>query len=56
MATPKTAIPDAPLCPVCKGNKEVSRTVRVGRKRRPVGEQTGICLKCFGTGKDPDYS
>ncbi len=55
MATSKTAIPDGLPCPVCKGTKEVSRAVRVGRKRRLVGEQTGICLKCFGTGKDPDY-
>ncbi|MEU1551617.1 hypothetical protein ABZ517_02700 [Streptomyces scabiei] len=39
-------------CEPCKGTGEVARTVRVGRKHRPVGEQTGICLACFGTGEN----
>ncbi|MBQ1088234.1 hypothetical protein [Streptomyces sp. B93] len=38
-------------CPVCKGTGEVSRTVRVGRKRRTVGAQTGLCLNCLGSGQ-----
>jgi DnaJ-class molecular chaperone len=40
-------------CPVCKGTGEVSRTVHVGRTRRAVGEQSGLCLKCLGTGEAP---
>ncbi|MFF7367397.1 hypothetical protein [Streptomyces tricolor] len=56
MATPDTARPAAEdtQCPVCKGTGEVSRTVRVGRKRRAVGEQAGLCLNCLGTGQNPD--
>ncbi|MFB8777108.1 hypothetical protein [Streptomyces broussonetiae] len=38
-------------CSVCKGTGEVSRTVRVGRKRRTVGTQTGLCLNCLGSGE-----
>jgi DnaJ-class molecular chaperone len=38
-------------CPACKGSGEVSKTVRVGRRHRTVGEQTGLCLACFGSGK-----
>ncbi|RSN91146.1 hypothetical protein DMH26_27120 [Streptomyces sp. WAC 05379] len=38
-------------CPACKGTGEVSRTVHVGRKRRPAGQQTGICLACLGSGE-----
>ncbi|MEU1406946.1 hypothetical protein ABZ471_32165 [Streptomyces sp. NPDC005728] len=56
MATPDTAPPktDSKECPVCKGTGEVSRTVRVGRKRRAVGEQAGLCLNCLGSGQSPD--
>ncbi|MEV5491876.1 hypothetical protein AB0L47_28525 [Streptomyces bobili] len=54
MATKKkTPAPAAPKCSVCQGSGEVSRTVHVGRKRRAVGEQTGLCLNCFGTGEAP---
>lgn len=42
---------EPPQCPTCKGTGEVSRTVHVGRKRRPVGRQTGICLACLGSGE-----
>ncbi|MFI6941997.1 hypothetical protein ACIBI4_22225 [Streptomyces sp. NPDC050418] len=45
--------PAAPKCEPCKGTGEVSRMVRVGRKHREVGEQTGLCLNCFGTGEAP---
>ncbi|MDT7847943.1 hypothetical protein [Streptomyces justiciae] len=38
-------------CPTCHGTGEVSRTVHVGRKRRPVGQQTGLCLNCLGSGQ-----
>ncbi|MFC8436199.1 hypothetical protein [Streptomyces sp. NPDC057253] len=41
-------------CQTCKGSGEVSRTVHVGRKRRPVGRQTGICLACLGSGEATD--
>jgi DnaJ-class molecular chaperone len=53
MASKKTAQPPVPQCPVCRGTGEVSRTVHVGRKRRAVGEQTGLCLNCLGTGEAP---
>ncbi|MGW0628959.1 hypothetical protein [Streptomyces sp. NPDC002758] len=58
MATRKTARPAAPAeeptkCPVCDGTGEVSRAVLVGRKRRAVGEQTGLCLNCLGSGEAP---
>lgn len=42
--------PAAPSCSVCDGTGEVSRAVRVGRRRRAAGEQTGWCLTCLGTG------
>ncbi|MEU0859268.1 hypothetical protein ABZ352_28170 [Streptomyces griseofuscus] len=45
---------EAKDCPVCQGTGEVARTVRVGRKRRAVGEQSGLCLNCLGTGADPN--
>ncbi|MFF4558600.1 hypothetical protein [Streptomyces sp. NPDC001422] len=48
--TPSPA-PAPPKCGPCKGTGEVARPVHVGRKRRPVGEQAGICLACFGTGE-----
>jgi DnaJ-class molecular chaperone len=48
----KKSTPVIPVqCKPCKGTGEVSRTVYVGRKRRPAGEQTGMCLSCFGTGE-----
>ncbi|MGW0629813.1 hypothetical protein [Streptomyces sp. NPDC002758] len=58
MAARKTARPTAPAaepvkCPVCDGTGEVSRTVRVGRKHQAVGEQTGLCLNCLGSGEAP---
>ncbi|MFJ7337897.1 hypothetical protein ACIQUU_32200 [Streptomyces sp. NPDC101116] len=53
MATTKTTTPQPAKCPTCKGSGEVSRTVRVGRKRRTVGRQTGLCLTCLGSGQAP---
>ncbi|WP_369186360.1 hypothetical protein [Streptomyces sp. R08] len=56
MAIPKAAVPasaEPAKCPVCKGTGEVSRTVHVGRKRRAVGQQTGLCLNCLGSGEAP---
>ncbi|MER6028436.1 hypothetical protein [Streptomyces sp. NPDC001851] len=49
----KPAVPEPAKCSVCHGTGEVSRTVRVGRKRRTVGEQTGLCLNCLGSGDAP---
>ncbi|MET8075530.1 hypothetical protein [Streptomyces sp. NPDC005303] len=46
-------LPEPVKCPTCKGSGEVSRTVRVGRKQRPVGQQTGLCLACLGSGEAP---
>jgi DnaJ-class molecular chaperone len=46
----RTAKPKPVECPTCKGSGEVSRTVRVGRKQRAVGQQTGLCLACLGSG------
>ncbi|AXE86353.1 hypothetical protein [Streptomyces sp. Go-475] len=56
MATPGTAAgqSEANDCPVCHGTGEVARPVRVGRKRRVVGEQSGLCLNCLGSGQAPD--
>ncbi|MGI5427395.1 hypothetical protein [Streptomyces sp. CA-179760] len=54
MVTPKAAPQEPAKCPTCKGSGEVSRTVRVGRKRRVVGEQSGLCLNCLGSGQAPD--
>ncbi|MFF1438575.1 hypothetical protein [Streptomyces sp. NPDC058295] len=51
MVARKTTAPEPPKCPVCLGSGEVSRTVHVGRKRRPVGQQTGLCLNCLGSGE-----
>ncbi|RAJ88885.1 hypothetical protein K377_02349 [Streptomyces sp. PsTaAH-137] len=53
MAAKKAPAPAAP-CPTCKGSGEVSVPVRVGRKRRSVGSQTGMCLTCFGSGEAPE--
>ncbi|WP_381796241.1 hypothetical protein [Streptomyces niveus] len=47
----KTAPAKPPPCEPCKGSGQVAVTVRVGRKHRPVGQQDGICLTCFGTGE-----
>ncbi|MFJ5175185.1 hypothetical protein ACIP68_15235 [Streptomyces griseoviridis] len=47
----KTKKPQNKPCEPCKGTGEVSRTVRVGRKRRSAGQQTGICLNCLGSGE-----
>ncbi|MFD8394031.1 hypothetical protein ACFV2N_33690 [Streptomyces sp. NPDC059680] len=47
----KDAVPEPAKCSVCEGTGEVSRTVRVGRKRRAVGEQAGLCLNCLGSGQ-----
>ncbi|MFD8652148.1 hypothetical protein [Streptomyces mirabilis] len=46
-----TAAPAPPKCGPCDGTGEVATTVHVGRKRRAVGKQAGICLACFGTGE-----
>ncbi|WTX32685.1 hypothetical protein OG970_24025 [Streptomyces sp. NBC_00658] len=53
--TPRKAAASEPAeCEPCKGTGEVAQTVRVGRKRRSVGQQAGICLACFGTGEAPE--
>jgi DnaJ-class molecular chaperone len=39
-----------PECSVCKGAGTVAVSVRVGRSRRVVGSQDGMCLSCLGTG------
>ncbi|MER6013707.1 hypothetical protein [Streptomyces bluensis] len=49
----KPSKPRTKPCPVCEGTGEVSRTVRVGRKRRTVGQQTGLCLNCLGACEIP---
>ncbi|MET7493357.1 hypothetical protein [Streptomyces sp. NPDC002922] len=63
MATKRTTAPKAAKgpapaerakCQPCRGTGTVAATVRVGRKRRPVGQQDGLCLNCFGTGTDPE--
>ncbi|MFB4424526.1 hypothetical protein C5F59_026015 [Streptomyces sp. QL37] len=41
-------------CQPCGGTGNVPTTVRVGRKRRPVGQQDGLCLNCLGSGTAPD--
>ncbi|WP_405779875.1 hypothetical protein [Streptomyces sp. NBC_00859] len=46
----KAAPVEEPKCEPCGGTGNVPVTVRVGRKRRPVGTQDGLCLNCFGTG------
>ncbi|WP_307028668.1 hypothetical protein [Streptomyces canus] len=43
--------PEPVKCTPCGGTGEVSRAVRVGRKQRVVGQQTGMCLACFGSGE-----
>ncbi|WP_445276637.1 hypothetical protein [Streptomyces sp. DSM 41033] len=58
---PRTTKPKKPFtstepaaCKPCGGTGNVPTTVRVGRKRRPVGQQDGLCLNCLGSGTDPD--
>ncbi|MEU2299626.1 hypothetical protein ABZ584_19730 [Streptomyces antibioticus] len=46
--------PEPSKCGPCNGTGVVARTVHVGRKRRTVGQQAGICLACFGTGEATD--
>lgn len=53
-AASKAVKPKPAKCPTCNGTGEVSRTVHVGRKRRPVGQQTGLCLNCLGSGQATD--
>ena len=51
-AAPKSPPPvESVECKPCKGTGEVSRPVHVGRKRRPAGQQTGMCLRCWGAGE-----
>ncbi|MGP3636847.1 hypothetical protein ACTU45_26410 [Streptomyces sp. 24-1644] len=45
---------ESTACQPCGGNGTVAATVRVGRKRRPVGQQDGLCLNCLGSGTNPD--
>ncbi|MFI8532820.1 hypothetical protein ACIGMX_21590 [Streptomyces aquilus] len=47
----KPVKPKPAKCSTCKGTGEVSHTVHVGRKRRPVGQQAGLCLNCLGSGQ-----
>lgn len=59
MATTKRTTKPPPAaelgdCKPCGGTGNVPTTVRVGRKRRPVGQQDGLCLNCFGSGDDPN--
>ncbi|MGW6013986.1 hypothetical protein [Streptomyces sp. NPDC055210] len=51
---PARKIPELPKCGPCNGTGEVPRAVRVGRKHRLVGQQSGICLSCLGTGEATD--
>ncbi|MEU9609598.1 hypothetical protein [Streptomyces sp. NPDC048057] len=46
----KTTTPKPPKCPACKGTGTVAVAVRVGRRRRVVGQQDGMCLGCLGSG------
>ncbi|KAF4406181.1 hypothetical protein [Streptomyces lycii] len=47
---PRKTMPTVPPCEPCRGTGEVAVSVRVGRTRRTVGQQNGICLSCFGSG------
>ncbi|MFJ9055769.1 hypothetical protein [Streptomyces sp. NPDC102409] len=49
-----TASTEPAACKPCGGTGNVPTTVRVGHKRRPVGQQDGLCLNCFGSGTDPN--
>ncbi|WP_432112628.1 hypothetical protein [Streptomyces sp. YPW6] len=50
----KNTPPSQVVCSPCDGSGMVAATVRVGRKRRPVGQQDGLCLNCLGSGTDPN--
>ncbi|MFD5078139.1 hypothetical protein [Streptomyces sp. NPDC058371] len=52
--SPARKAPELRKCEPCNGTGETPRTVRVGRKQRVVGQQSGICLACFGTGEATD--
>ncbi|MER5948263.1 hypothetical protein ABT127_19625 [Streptomyces sp. NPDC001904] len=45
--------PPSTACPTCKGSGEVSRDIQVGREHRVVGQQSGLCLTCLGSGEAP---
>ncbi|WP_329219831.1 hypothetical protein [Streptomyces microflavus] len=51
---PTPAPVEPATCQPCGGTGNVAITVRVGRKRRPVGQQDGLCLNCLGSGTDPN--
>ncbi|MEU7332615.1 hypothetical protein [Streptomyces parvus] len=51
---PENTPPAPAVCSPCDGSGMVAATVRVGRKRRPVGQQDGLCLNCLGSGTDPN--
>ncbi|WP_406152605.1 hypothetical protein OH797_18145 [Streptomyces anulatus] len=51
---PKNTPPAPVVCSPCDGSGMVAATVRVGCKRRPVGQQDGLCLNCLGSGFAPD--
>ncbi|WP_327390353.1 hypothetical protein OG728_20500 [Streptomyces microflavus] len=54
--TPTATAPDPvepATCQPCGGTGNVAITVRVGRKRRSVGQQDGLCLSCLGEGTNP---
>ncbi|MHC3424582.1 MULTISPECIES: hypothetical protein [unclassified Streptomyces] len=51
MTTRKKTPPAPVACEVCQGTGVVAVAVRVGRKRRTVGKQDGMCLTCFGSGE-----
>ncbi|MBO1336698.1 hypothetical protein [Streptomyces sp. VRA16 Mangrove soil] len=53
MAAKKKTGAKPAACRTCKGTGEVSVPVRVGRKRRVAGAQTGMCLACLGSGDAP---
>ena len=52
--TKKPTASEPKPCEPCKGTGEVASSVRVGRTRRTVGQQSGICLTCFGAGTVQD--
>ncbi|MYR25155.1 MULTISPECIES: hypothetical protein [unclassified Streptomyces] len=51
MTTKRKTPPMSVACEVCQGSGVVAVAVRVGRKRRVVGKQDGMCLTCFGSGE-----
>jgi hypothetical protein len=48
--TPPAPPTEPAPCQVCKGSGTVAVLVRVGRPRRVVGSQDGMCLSCLGAG------